>query len=65
MKYKFLQLSLVVLPCLLTANASIILEGDYVKTAVSENGTLGFGGNTAPGLLHDALGSGFFCSGDY
>jgi hypothetical protein len=65
MKYKFLQLSLVVLPCLLTAKASIILEGDYVKTAVSDNGTLGFGGNTTPGLLHDALGTGSFGTNDY
>ena len=48
-----------------TANASIIMEGDYVRTAISENGTLGFNGNTTPGLLHDATGTGTFGSDDY
>ena len=60
MKNKFLITALAALPCLLTANASIILEGDFVKTAISDNGTLGFGGTTTPGLLHDATGTGTF-----
>jgi hypothetical protein len=65
MKFKFLITSLMALPCLLTANASIILEGDFVKTAISDNGTLGYGGRTTPGLLHDASGTGTFGTDDY
>jgi hypothetical protein len=38
----------------------IIMEGDYVRTAVSDNGTLGYGGTTSPGLLHDETGTGTF-----
>jgi len=38
----------------------VILDGDFVKTAISDDGTLGYGGNTSPGLLHDASGTGSF-----
>jgi hypothetical protein len=38
----------------------IIMEGDYIKTAVSDNGTLGYGGKTPPGILHDISGTGTF-----
>lgn len=48
-----------------TTNASIIMQGDYVKTAISDNGTLGWGGISSPGLLHDAAGTGTFNSDDY
>lgn len=47
------------------AQASIIMEGDYVRTAISDNGTLGYGGNTSPGLLHDPSGTSTFGSSDY
>jgi len=61
MKKVFLGAVLIALPCLLTANATpIIMEGDFVKTAISDDGTLGYGGNVAPGLLHDAAGTGTF-----
>lgn len=53
--------ALIALPCLLTANATpIIMEGDFVKTAISDDGTLGYGTNVSPGLLHDATGTGTF-----
>lgn len=60
MKIKLLITALTLLPCLLTANASIIMQGDFVKTSISDDGTLGYGENTAPGLLHDATGTGAF-----
>ena len=43
----------------------IIMEGDYVKTAISDDGTLGYGSSTPPRLLHDATGSGTFGPADY
>lgn len=45
--------------------APIIMEGDYVRTAVSDNGTLGYGDATDPGLHHDASGTGTFTIDDY
>jgi len=61
MKSIFLITALMALPCLLTVNATpIIMEGGFVKTAVSDDGTLGFGSSSAPGLLHDATGTGSF-----
>ena len=44
--------------------APIIMSGDYVRTAISDDGTLGYGGSTSPGLLHDATGTGTFAD-DY
>ena len=65
MKFKLFAVSLVALPSLFSAQASVILEGDYVRTAVSDNGTLGYGSNTSPGLLHDPTGTGTFGVNDY
>lgn len=45
--------------------ASIIMEGNYVRTAVSDDGTLGYGGTTSPGILHDPTGTGTFGVDDY
>ncbi len=45
--------------------APIIMEGSYIRTAISDNGTLGFGGGTSPGLLHDPSGTGTFGVDDY
>lgn len=45
--------------------ASEIMEGDYVKTAVSDNGTLGYGSSMSPGIMHDTTGSGTFGVDDY
>ena len=40
---------------------NLILVGDYVKIGVNEaTGTLGSGGNTPPGILYDATGTGTF-----
>src|SRR6056297_1006498 len=44
--------------------APIILEGDFIRTAVSDDGTMGFGGNTSPGILHDPTGTGDFSLND-
>ena len=44
---------------------SITMEGDYIKTAVSDDGTLGYGGTTTPGIQHDAAGTGSFGVDDY
>ncbi|TWT90328.1 Autotransporter beta-domain protein [Pseudobythopirellula maris] len=45
---------------------SLVLEGDFVRTGVSSNGTLGVGGNTSPGFIFDATGAGAFnTSNDY
>jgi len=49
-----------------TAQAtSVIMEGNYIKTAVSDNGTLGFGAGTTPGIKYDASGTGTFSTDDY
>lgn len=45
--------------------APIVLEGNYVKTAISEIGTLGSGHTTPPGILHDATGTRNFGINDY
>ena len=48
------------------ANAAYItMEGDYVLTAVSDNGTLGAGGGSSPGIIHDETGSGSWSVNDY
>jgi hypothetical protein len=45
--------------------ASIIMESGYIRTAISDNGTLGFGSTTSPGLQHDSTGTGSFGVEDY
>jgi len=47
------------------AAALVVMEGDYVYTAVSDNGTLGYGGTTSPGIVHDASGTGSWPIDDY
>lgn len=42
------------------ASDSLILQGNYIRTGVSSNGTLGVGGNTSPGFVFDASGTGTF-----
>ena len=46
-------------------SAPIVMEGNYVKTAVSDNGTLGYGGTVTPGILHDSTGKRDFGVNDY
>jgi len=49
-----------------TASAApIVMEGDYVRTAVGSNGTLGAGGSADPGIMHDPSGSRTWGPEDY
>lgn len=45
--------------------AYVTMEGNYVLTAVSDNGTLGAGGATSPGIIHDATGTSTWSINDY
>jgi autotransporter-associated beta strand protein len=38
----------------------LILAGDYIKIGLNDLGTLGYGGNTSPGILYDGTGTGTF-----
>jgi hypothetical protein len=40
--------------------AGFALTGDYIRIGVSDDGTLGVGGGTSPGILFDSSGSGSF-----
>jgi hypothetical protein len=40
--------------------ASVELSGNYVRTGVSDAGTIGMGGYTYPGLQYDNTGTGTF-----
>lgn len=61
----------IVLPALLIgllpsgALAQIIMEGDYVRTGISRNGTLGYSGSLEPGLRHDPTGNRNWGAEDY
>ena len=43
----------------------LILTGNYIKVGIGDRGTLGVGGNTSPGLLHDPTGTQNFGINDY
>jgi hypothetical protein len=43
-----------------SAIAQVALKGNYISTAVGTAGTLGTGGSTSPGLIHDPSGTGSF-----
>lgn len=43
------------------ANAqSLVLSGNYIQVGVNSKGTLGYSGNTSPGILYDGTGTGTF-----
>ncbi|MES0809785.1 autotransporter domain-containing protein [Roseibium sp. SCPC15] len=42
------------------ATNTLILQGDYIKVGISDNGSLGVGGNTTPGIQFDGSGTGTF-----
>ena len=54
-----LAASTMLVPASAHAN-SIILSGDYIKIGLNDKGTLGYGGNTSPGILYDGTGTGTF-----
>lgn len=59
-KSHFIPLTLAATGLLFTGSAvaaPIVMEGDYVRTAVSDNGTLGAGGSADPGIIHDPSGT--------
>ncbi|WP_395398009.1 autotransporter domain-containing protein [Novosphingobium sp. BL-8A] len=37
-----------------------VLAGDYIEIGLNDQGTLGFGGSTSPGILYDGTGTGTF-----
>ena len=48
------------------AAAQVVLEGNFIRVGVGTRGTLGSGGATSPGLIHDPSGTGTFdTSTDY
>lgn len=65
MKLKLLAVAASVLLAGQAMAASTVLQGNYIKTAVNDAGTLGFGGTITPGLQHDATGTGSFGVDDY
>lgn len=47
-----------------TASAApVTLTGDYLQVGISDYGTFGSNGNSAPGIRHDATGTQNFCPG--
>lgn len=40
--------------------APVVIEGNYIRAGVSDDGTLGSNGTTSPGLLHDSTGAADF-----
>lgn len=48
----------------ITLATPIIMQGQFIRTAVSDDGTLGYGSGTSPGLLHDITGSSDFSLND-
>lgn len=42
------------------ASAQVVLDGNYIKVGIGTGGTLGVGGGTSPGLIHDPSGTGTF-----
>ncbi|MET0365064.1 MAG: autotransporter-associated beta strand repeat-containing protein, partial [Sphingobium sp.] len=51
--------STMLVPAAVRAN-SLVLSGDYIKIGLNDRGTLGYNGNTSPGILYDGTGSGTF-----
>ena len=47
------------------SQAAVVIENGYVQAGVSDYGTLGSNGNTSPGILFDATGSGNYGNNDF
>jgi hypothetical protein len=66
MKKGFLLILFLLLIPVVTAWASpIIMDNGYVRTAISDDGTLGYGSSISPGLLHDTTGTSNYRADDY
>lgn len=59
-KFFITVLLVMMLPFSAQAADPIIMEGNFVRTAISDDGTLGYGRNTSPGILYDSTGTGTF-----
>ena len=60
LKKYFSIISIISLLCNNAGATSVELSGNYVKTGVSDAGTIGMGGYTYPGLQYDNTGTGTF-----
>ncbi len=64
MKIKMIISSILLMSGFASAD-SIIMESGYVQVGVSDDGTLGVGGETTPGILYDENGTGDYGVDDY
>lgn len=65
MKIQLLAATIALALSPLVGAAPVILQGNYVLTAVGDDGTLGAGNTTPPGIKHDPSGTGNFGVDDY
>ncbi|MGM0768681.1 MAG: PEP-CTERM sorting domain-containing protein [Pseudomonadota bacterium] len=67
-KSRFVPHALAITGALMAGSATaapIVMEGDFVRTAIGDNGTLGAGGSADPGIIHDPTGSRSWGPEDY
>lgn len=66
LKKKLLATAVASACAIMTAQAAITLEGNYIRIGTNDAGTLGSGGTTSPGILYDSTGTATFNTGyDY
>lgn len=56
--------SLILTGAISAAASSLILQNNYIKAGVSDNGTFGWGGSTRPGMMYDITGTGDFATAE-
>jgi hypothetical protein len=60
MKLKLMLVAVSLSFSTLASASPVTLDGNFIRTAVNDVGTLGSGGNTSPGLLYDKTGTANF-----
>lgn len=60
MKHMKFAIGFIAISAAVPANASVVLEGDYIRVGISDRGTLGSNGSISPGLIHDPSGTATF-----